>query len=121
MWEDHGENLGENRGELRVKNFAVLATQNRGQISPNFREVFAAFSQRISKQVSQRLLPGVPPTSRQHGRQSVLYDNFLRIPSQNGCCGPSVRLLLCLHSQETQASRKVAGWRSSIAALDFFF
>ena len=34
------------------------------------------FSRRVSNQVSQRLLPGVPPTSGQHGRQSVLYDNF---------------------------------------------
>ena len=50
----------------------------------------------------------------------MLYDNFLRIPSQNGCCGPSVRVLPSLHSQRTQVSRKVAGWRSHIDALEAF-
>ena len=83
-------------------------------------EVFAAFFAEDSKQVSQRLLPGAPPTTGQHGRQSVLCDKFLRIPSQNGCCGSSVRLLPSLHSQETQVSRKAAGWRSRIEVLQVF-
>ena len=78
------------------------------------------FLRRISKQVSQRLLPGVPPPSGQQRRQSVLHVKFLSIPSQNGCCGPSVRLLPSLPSQETQVSRKVAGRCSHIEVLEVF-
>ena len=50
----------------------------------------------------------------------MLYDNFPRIPSQKGCCGPSVRVLQSLHSQGTQVSRKVAGWRFHIDAFEVF-
>ena len=101
-------------GGASCETIGVWLRKNRGQISKSFREVFA----KHSKQVSQRLLPGVPPTSAQQGRQSVLYDKSPRISSQNGCCGPSVRLLPSLYSQETPVSRKVAGWRSHIEALE---
>ena len=117
-----GKLWGKPWGELRgiscekIRRFGCIKIRVK---SPN---IFAKFSRhfprRVSNQVSQRLLPGVPPTSGQQKRQSVLYDNFLRIPSQNGCCGPGVRFLPSFHSQGTQVSRKVAGWRSHVDALE---
>ena len=119
-----GKPWGKPWGKLRgtsCEKFRRFGCVKIGVKSPKMFAKFSRhFSRRISKLVSQRLLPGVPPTSGQHGRQSVLYDSFLRIPSQNGCCGPSVRLP-SLHSQGTQVSRKVAGWCSHIEVLEVFF
>ena len=103
-----GKPWGKPWGKLRgtsCEKFRRFGCVKIGVKSPKCSAKFSRhFSRRVSNQVSQRLSQGVPPTSGQHGRQSVLYDNFLRIPSQNGCCGPSARFLPSIHSQGTQVS-----------------
>ena len=53
----------------------LARSENRGQISKIFREVFAAFFAE-DFEVSRRLLPGFSPNLALTGEQSVLYNNF---------------------------------------------
>ena len=50
----------------------------------------------------------------------MLYDNFLRIPRLGTVAVVQVFVSSQASNLKEQVSRKVAGWRSHIDALDFF-
>ena len=95
-----------------MKSSTFWLRKNRGQIAKNFREVFAAFFAEDFEPSFAEVLAKGSPNLRSTREAVCALRQFSEIPSQNGCCGPSVRLLPSLHSQGTQVSRKVAGWLS---------